>query len=87
MEVVFWLQFKKLNLKESILKGVEKAKKSSASILVSAVQKIEYMSPLSFFSAGMKRYQGERFFWKHSTEEFYIVGLGICKQNRNGSGS
>ena len=70
----------KTNLKESILKGVEKAKKSSASILVSAVQKIEYMNPLSFFSAGMKRYQGERFFWKHSTEEFYIVGLGICKR-------
>ena len=80
MEVFFLVTIQKTDLKESILKGVERAKKSSASILVSAVQKIEYMNPLSFFATGEKRYQGERFFWKHSTEEFYIVGLGICKR-------
>lgn len=79
MEVVYLVTIQKTELKEGILKGIEKAKKSSASILVSNVQKIESIKPLSFFSTGIK-YYGERFFWKHSSEEFYIVGLGICKQ-------
>ena len=52
-------------LKEGILKGIEKAKKSSASILVSEVHKIEYHDPTFFFCTGTKRYEGERFFWKH----------------------
>lgn len=70
----------KTELKERILKGIQKSNKSAASILVSDVQKIESINPLSFFKAGAKKFQGERFFWKHSSEEFYIVGLGICKQ-------
>ncbi|WP_338471990.1 isochorismate synthase [Niallia sp. XMNu-256] len=68
----------KTELKEGILKGIEEAKKSGTSILVSVVQKVDSISPLSFFR--VEKFQGERFFWKHATEEFYIVGLGICKQ-------
>ena len=70
----------KTKLKEGILKGIEKAKNTSASILVSDVQKIETIEPLSFFAAGMNKFRGERFFWKHPSEEFYIIGLGICKR-------
>ncbi|WP_428911239.1 isochorismate synthase [Niallia sp. Krafla_26] len=70
----------KTELKEGILKGIEKAKKTSASILVSDVQKIESIEPLSFFAAGFNKYHGERFFWKHPSEEFYLIGLGICKR-------
>ncbi len=80
MEVVFLVTILKTELKEGILKGIKKSKKSAASILVSDVQKVEPINPLSFFKAGAEKFQGERFFWKHSSEEFYIVGLGICKQ-------
>jgi len=67
-------------LKEGIQTAIEKAKKTSASILVSEVQKIDSYVPLSFFAAGKERYGGERFFWKHPSEERYMIGLGICKE-------
>lgn len=67
-------------LKEGIQKAIEIAKKSSASILVSEVQKVDSIAPLVFFSAGNEMYDGERFFWKHPSEDRYIIGLGICKQ-------
>ncbi|MCQ6274479.1 isochorismate synthase [Bacillus sp. V3B] len=67
-------------LKEGILKAIEKAKRFSASILVSEVHKIDSIDPLLFFSAGEEKYSGERFFWKHSSEAKYMIGIGICKQ-------
>jgi menaquinone-specific isochorismate synthase len=67
-------------LKEGILKAIEKAKKSSTSILVSEVHKIDTIAPLSFFALGTEKYMGERFFWKHPSEEKYMIGLGICKR-------
>ena len=67
-------------LKEGILKAIEKAKKSSTSILVSEVHKIDSITPLSFFARGTKNNIKERFFWKHPSEETYMIGLGICKR-------
>ncbi|WP_338449203.1 isochorismate synthase [Niallia oryzisoli] len=67
-------------LKEGIQAAIEKAKKNSASILVSEVQKIDSCSPLSFFAAGKEKYGGKRFFWKHPSQERYMIGLGICKE-------
>lgn len=67
-------------LKEGILKAIEKAKKSSTSILVSEVHKIDTITPLSFFALGTKNDVKERFFWKHPSEEKYMIGLGICKR-------
>jgi len=67
-------------LKEGILKAIEKAKKISASILVSEVHKIDPIAPLSFFAAGTEKYMGERFFWKHPSKEKYMIGIGIVKQ-------
>ena len=67
-------------LKEGILKAIEKAKKDCASILVSEVHKIDSIDPLSFFAAGNEKYSGERFFWKDPSDEKYMIGLGICKQ-------
>lgn len=67
-------------LKEGIHQAIDKAKKSSASILVSEVQKVDSIAPLAFFAAGKEKYDGERFFWKHPSEDSYIIGLGVCKQ-------
>jgi menaquinone-specific isochorismate synthase len=67
-------------LKEGILKAIDKAKSFSASILVSEVHKINPIDPLSFFAAGEEKYSGERFFWKYPSEEKYMIGIGICKQ-------
>lgn len=67
-------------LKDGILKAIQKAKILSASILVSEVHKIDSIDPLSFFAAGEENYSGERFFWKHPSEETYMIGIGICKQ-------
>ncbi|MFE8703297.1 isochorismate synthase MenF [Cytobacillus sp. FJAT-54145] len=67
-------------LKEGILEAIGKAKKLSMPILVSEVQKIDNIDPLSFFAAGGERYFGERFFWKDPSDEIILVGLGISKQ-------
>ncbi|MBP2243025.1 menaquinone-specific isochorismate synthase [Cytobacillus eiseniae] len=67
-------------LKEGILKAIERAKNLSKPILVSEVQEIHRIDPLSFFAAGNKLYLGERFFWKDPSNETFMIGLGICKQ-------
>ncbi|MBU8879864.1 isochorismate synthase [Bacillus sp. FJAT-29790] len=67
-------------LKEGILEAIERAKALSKPILVSEVQQINHIDPLSFFSAGRATFFGERFFWKDPADETFIIGLGICKQ-------
>ncbi|UII55315.1 isochorismate synthase [Cytobacillus spongiae] len=67
-------------LKEGILKGIERARNFSKSILVSEVHQIEMMDPLSFYAAGKENFFGERFFWKDPSDETTIIGIGICKQ-------
>lgn len=67
-------------LKEGIQEAIERAKALSEPVLVSEVQKINHIDPLSFYAAGKSRFFGERFFWKDPSGETYIIGLGICKQ-------
>ncbi|GLB58618.1 isochorismate synthase [Cytobacillus sp. NCCP-133] len=67
-------------LKEGIQEAIERAKALSKPILVSEVQKINHIEPLSFYAAGKSRFFGERFFWKDPSGETYIIGLGVCKQ-------
>lgn len=67
-------------LKEGILKAIERAKALSKPVLVSEVQEINHIEPLTFFAAGYEPFLGERFFWKDPTDETFIIGLGICKQ-------
>ena len=67
-------------LKEGIQEAIERAKALSKPVLVSEVQKINHIDPLSFYAAGKSRFFGERFFWKDPSGETYIIGLGICKQ-------
>jgi menaquinone-specific isochorismate synthase len=67
-------------LKEGIHKAIEMAKKESVSILVSEIHNIGFIDPFMFFAHGKERYAGKRFFWKESTGEKYIVGLGTAKQ-------
>lgn len=80
LEGIFLVTIQRTELKEGIQAAIEKAKKNSASVLVSEVQKIDSCLPLSFFAAGKEKYGGERFFWKHPSEERYMIGLGICKE-------
>ncbi|MDZ5472628.1 isochorismate synthase [Bacillus sp. 31A1R] len=67
-------------LKEGIHEAIQKAHKLSTPVLVSEVQKIHQMEPLSFFRAGKESFFGERFFWKDPSDNIFLVGLGICKQ-------
>ena len=76
----FLVTIQKTELKEGISKAIEKAKNSSASILMSDIQKIDMIDPLTFFYAGKEKYRGERFFWKHPSQNKYLVGLGTCEE-------
>jgi menaquinone-specific isochorismate synthase len=67
-------------LKERIVKAISKAKELGRPVLVSEVQKISHIEPLSFFAAGRDHFLGERFFWKDPDGQMILVGLGICKQ-------
>lgn len=67
-------------LKKGIELAIEKAKKRLEPVLVSDVQKIDYIEPLSFFMAGKEKFFGERFFWKDPSSKTFLIGLGICNQ-------
>ncbi len=80
MEGFFLVTIQETELKEGILEAIEKAKSMSKPILVSEVQHINHIDPLSFFMAGQENYIGERFFWKDPSNETIMIGLGISKQ-------
>jgi menaquinone-specific isochorismate synthase len=63
-----------------IFEAINKAKSLTVPVLVSEVQKIDPIEPLSFFFSGSNEYFGERFFWKDPASQTFLVGLGICKQ-------
>ncbi|WP_318507879.1 chorismate-binding protein [Bacillus sp. T3] len=67
-------------LKLRIFDAIERAKSLDVPVLVSEVQKIDPIEPLSFFFSGSEKYFGERFFWKDPSDQIILVGLGICKQ-------
>lgn len=71
---------KDIDLKNAIMQGIERAVEFSKPIIVSEVKKINRIDPLSFFEANNGQYVGSRFFWKDSSNEMYLVGLGISKQ-------
>ena len=60
--------------------ALSKAKKLNRPILVSVVNKINDIDPISFFQSGRKQFLGERFFWKDPSDEIVLVGMGIAKQ-------
>jgi menaquinone-specific isochorismate synthase len=67
-------------LKRGIEQAIEKARKMSVPILVSEVQTVDHIEPLSFFAAGKEQFLGERFFWKDPTDETFLIGLGVCME-------
>ncbi len=67
-------------LKTRIFEAISKAKALTLPVLVSEVQKIDPIEPLSFFFSGSEKYFGERFFWKDASSQSFLVGLGICQQ-------
>ncbi len=66
------------NLKARIQEAINKAKNLAKAVLVSEVQKLNPLDSLSFFAAGNEHFFGERFYWKDSSENMFIVGLGIA---------
>lgn len=67
-------------LKEGIIEAIERARKLSMPVLVSEVQRIHPVQPLSVFTAGRDQFVGERFFWKDPSDEVVMIGIGICKE-------
>lgn len=67
-------------LKEGIIEAIERARKLSMPVLVSEVQRIHPIQPLSVFAAGRDQFVGERFFWKDPSDEVVLIGIGICKK-------
>lgn len=77
---IFLVTIQETELKEGILIAIERAKALSKPVLISEVQQINHIEPLSFFTAGKENFFGERFFWKDPSDDIFIIGLGICKQ-------
>lgn len=65
---------------EKGMKAINRAKELDRSILLSEVQKMDKINPLSFFDKGQARYLGERFFWKEPSDDIVLIGLGIAHQ-------
>lgn len=80
LEGFFLVTIEGTGLKEGIEAAKKKAKEINKPVLVSEVNKINIVNSLSFFVAGTETYKGERFFWKDPSDEYHIVGLGICKK-------
>lgn len=76
----FVVTIKDIAFKDAILQGIKRAAKLAKPIIVSEVKQINRIDPVSFFEANKGQYVGERFFWKDSSSEMYLVGLGISKQ-------
>lgn len=80
----FLVTIMETELKKGIKEAIEKSKKSLMPVLVSEVQKIDHIEPLSFFAVGKENYLGERFFWKDPTDTIFLVGIGVCHQIQSG---
>lgn len=80
---IFLVTIQQTELKDGIHKAIEMAKKESASILVSEIHNIGFIDPFLFFMHGKDKYAGERFFWKESAGDKYMVGLGAAKQMKS----
>ncbi len=77
---IFLVTIQDEELKEGIQEAIKRANSQSKSVLVSEVQKINYIDPLAFFASAHRRYMGERFFWKENSSKTSFIGIGICKQ-------
>jgi menaquinone-specific isochorismate synthase len=64
-------------LHQPIAEGVEQARQTFRSVLVSQIQEIDSIDPVRFFTAGKIQYKGERMFWSDPTNDMVMVGLGV----------
>jgi menaquinone-specific isochorismate synthase len=77
---IFLITIQETEIKERGLLGINRARELGRPILMSEVHKMDTTNPFAFFNAGKDRYCGERFFWKDTTNDIVLVGLGISKQ-------
>jgi menaquinone-specific isochorismate synthase len=77
---IFLVTIQETELKERVHLAINRAKKLGRPILFSEVHQMNAINPLSFFTVGKEYYLGERFFWKDSTDQMVMIGLGISKQ-------
>ncbi|MDQ0216566.1 menaquinone-specific isochorismate synthase [Oikeobacillus pervagus] len=64
------------DLLETFVHMYETKVEQNKTVLLSSVEKISFIDPLTFYHNGYSLYSGERFFWKHPQNEVIIVGLG-----------
>lgn len=69
------IETKGKSLHSLLKKGIEQAKSTLTSQLVSLTEKIEEHDPVLLFEQA-KQLQKDRSFWKSGTEEFYLVTIG-----------
>ncbi|RDI44377.1 isochorismate synthase [Falsibacillus pallidus] len=57
-----------------------KAKQENRQVLFSSTIEVQNaVDPLTFFKNGKEKYRGERFFWKDSSNELILAGIGVEK--------
>ena len=77
---IFLITIQETEFREKVLLAIQKAGQLDHPILVSEVQKIDFINPLTFFNSGKEHYLGERFYWKDPSDNMTLVGMGIAKQ-------
>lgn len=64
-------------LRDLVEQGIQRAKNADSSLLVTHVERITKIDPLTFFENGQLSYGGKRFYWSNP-EELTLVGGGIA---------
>jgi menaquinone-specific isochorismate synthase len=79
LEGFFLVTIQESGLMEKGILAIEQVKQTGKPVLVSNVHKIDPIDPLVFFNNGNEHFLGQRFFWKDSSDEVFLVGIGILK--------
>jgi menaquinone-specific isochorismate synthase len=70
------ISVKQRTLHDAIYDGIREAKNQGRSLLISHVEKIEQINPITFFNNCGVAFNGQRFFWSNP-ENHGLVGAGI----------
>lgn len=71
------ISVKERTLHEAIYNGIREAKKQGRSLLVSHVEKVNQLNPITFFNNSGVAFTGQRFFWS-SPEGMILTGAGVA---------
>jgi menaquinone-specific isochorismate synthase len=71
------ISVKQRTLHDAIYDGIREAKNQGHSLLVSHVEKVKQINPITFFNNCGVAFNGQRFFWS-SPENHVLVGAGLA---------